>query len=138
MSKRNGNLAVGGLLLAGMGYLLGILTAPKAGKETRKDIQKTAVKAKTEAEKRLKKLTAELSDLVDQATNQAKKLSAVARKELLKAVELATDAKDKARNVLSAFHEGESDNKELQKAVDDANKAVDHLKKYLSKYGEAK
>lgn len=138
MGKRNGNLALGGLLLAGLGYLAGILTAPKSGKETRKDIQRSAVKAKQEAEKKLKQAHAELSDLVDKGKKSVQDMSAKAKEEVSGALEKAQIAKDRARAVLSAVHEGESDDKELQKAVDEANKAVDHLKKYITKHAVTK
>jgi len=132
--RRRGNLALGGLLLAGLGYVAGILTAPKSGKETRKDIQRTAVKAKSEAEKRLKAAHAELGDLVNQGTKKAKDLTAQARTELDKALEKAQATKDKVRDVLSAVHEGESDDKDLQKAILEADKAVSNLKKFVGKH----
>lgn len=138
MTKRRGNLAIGGLVMAGLGYVLGLLTAPKSGKETRKDIQETAAKAKTEAEKKLKAAHAELGDLVEQGTTRLKSLSFKARSELSKTLANAKNAKDKAKNVLSAIHEGESDDKELEKAIKEATRAVDHLKQYLSKNTTAK
>ena len=49
------------------GYLAGILTAPKSGKETREDIKDTAVKTYSEAEKQLKKLHTELNDVLAEA-----------------------------------------------------------------------
>lgn len=138
MSKKRGNLAIGGLILAGLGYLLGLLTAPKSGKETRKDIKDTAVKAKTEAERRLKAIHAELGELLEQGSNKLKGASSQAKDELSKALDKAKNAKDKARNVLSAVHEGESDDKELEKAIKEATKAVDHLKSYLAKDAKTK
>jgi len=49
MSK--GKLAIGALIGAGAGFVAGILTAPKSGKETRADIKSKAsdVKAKAKA-----------------------------------------------------------------------------------------
>lgn len=133
MVKRSGKIALGGVLLAGVGYLAGILTAPKSGKETRKDIQKTMARAKSEAEKNLKSLHAELGDLVEQGKKTAKTASASAKKEVQKAVDMGQNARDMAKNVLSAIHEGESDDKDLQKALTEANKAINHLKKYAGK-----
>lgn len=124
--------------MAGVGYLAGILTAPKSGKETRKDIKNTAVKAKTEAEKQLKQLHAELGDLVEKGKQQASKLTATAKKDAHKAVELGQQARNKAKQVLSALHEGESDDKDLQKAIDEAHKAVANLKKYATKNAKSK
>jgi len=42
-------------------------------------------------------------------------------------------AKEKAREILSAVHEGDADDKDLKKAVDEASKAVAHLRTYLKK-----
>jgi gas vesicle protein len=44
-----GKFAIGALLGAAAGFVAGILTAPKSGKETREDIKDTAVKAKNTA-----------------------------------------------------------------------------------------
>ena len=128
--------AVGTAIAAGVGYVAGVLTAPKSGKETRKDIQDKAVKAKTESEKKLKELNAELNNLIATAKTKAKSAQSGAKTELHKALDVAVGAKEKAREVISAFHEGESEDKDLQKAVTDVNKAIDHLKKYLNKHAE--
>jgi gas vesicle protein len=128
--------AVGTAIAAGIGYVAGVLTAPKSGKETRKDIHDTAVKAKTESEKKLKELNAELSKLIATTKSKAKGAQAGAKTELHKALDKAVGAKEKAREVISAFHEGESEDKDLQKAVTDVNKAIEHLKTYLDKHAK--
>lgn len=133
MAKRTGKLALGGVVLAGVGYLAGILTAPKSGKETQRDIQNAASKAKSEAEKKLKQLHAELGDLTEKGKQAAQSASATAQKEIHKAVDLGQQARDKAKQVLSAVHEGESDDKDLQKAIAEADKAANHLKKFVGK-----
>ncbi len=134
MGKSNGkNLAIGTLLAGLIGYLAGILTAPKSGKETRKDIQDKAIKAKTEAEKKLKSLHSELASLIESGMQKVASVKKSAQGELTAALEKATIAKEKARQVLSAVHEGGADDKDLQKAIDDVNSAIDHLKKYVTK-----
>jgi gas vesicle protein len=125
--------AIGAALAALAGYLTGLLTAPQSGKETRRDIKNTAVKGKTEAERELKKLHTELSELLSDAKGKSNDVSEKASKELTELVEKAKGAKEKARDVLSALHEGDAEDKELQKAIDDANKAVDHIRKFLKK-----
>ena len=138
MTKRPGRIALGGLLLAGLGYVVGILTAPKSGKETRKDIQSAAVKAKLEAEKDLKNAHAELTKLVNQTKSKAEGATTKAKNEVTKAVDLGQAAKDKVRVMLSAIHEGDSDNKDLQKALNEANKAISHLKNFITSNAKAK
>ena len=136
MPKRRGNIALGGLLLASVGYMIGILTAPKSGKETRRDIQQAALRAKRDSEKKLKDVHRELNELVDQGKQTAKNLKSRAKTELDKAVASGQTAREKVRTVLSAIHEGESDDKDLQKALAEANKAVKHLKTFVRKHAK--
>lgn len=133
MKKETKRIAVGTVLAAGIGYVTGILTAPKSGKETRKDIQDKAIQAKRESEKRLKALHSDLDRLITKAKKSVGDIKVTGQKDLEKAIALAVAAKDKAREVLSAVHEGGSDDKDLQNAIKDADNAIDHLKKFLSK-----
>ena len=133
MDKRTKKFAIGAVIAAAAGYVAGILTAPKSGKETRQDIKETAVKTYKVAEKELKELHTELTKLMDEAGKQAGKLQGSAQKNLDKAVETAKAAKAKARELLSAVHEGDADDKDLANAVKEAKKAVSHLKSYLKK-----
>lgn len=133
MRKKTRNITIGALAAAVAGYAAGVLTAPKSGKETRKDISNAAVKAKTQAEKSLKQLHSELEELLKTGTQKSKTLTAKAKTEFAAVLAKATDAKQKTREVLSSFHDGEADDKDLQKAVKEATQAVEHLKKYLAK-----
>src|SRR5690606_15383305 len=101
------------------GYVAGILTAPKSGKETRQDIKDTAVKGMREAERTLKKLHTELNDVLAEASERAGKLTGKAKEELETAANATRKAKETAREVLSAVHEGKAEDKELEKAVKD-------------------
>ena len=124
-------IAVG---LAGLaGYLAGILTAPKSGKETREDIKQAARTGMSEAEKQLKRALAELGELLDEARKRGGALSGRANKELTDLADKAKVAREKAREVLSAIHEGDAEDKDLQEAVQQANSAVQHLRTYLKK-----
>lgn len=125
--------ALGTLFAAAAGYIAGILTAPKSGKETREDIKVTAVKGKTEAEKQLKKLHTELNTILNRAKSEADSIKGKAREELDAAISKSYAVKEKAREVLSSVHEGTADDKDLKKAIDDANKSLEHLKTYLKK-----
>src|SRR5262245_28053982 len=127
MDKRAKKFAIGAVVAAAAGYVAGILTAPKSGKETRKDIKDTAVKTYSAAEKELKKLHTELSNVEDKAGKKATELKGTTQKNLDKAVAGAKVAKEKARQLLSAMHEGDADDKDLDNAVKEAKKAVDHL-----------
>lgn len=125
--------AIGAVIAAAAGYVAGILTAPKSGKETREDIKNTAVKTYKAAEKELKELHTELNKLLGEASRKASELKGSAQKNLDKAVTGAKVAKEKARELLSAVHEGDADDRDLAAAVKEAKKAADHLKSYLKK-----
>lgn len=119
-------LAIGSTVAAVAGYVAGILTAPKSGKETRADIKKTA-------EKDLKNLHTDLDKVINEAKSASKDASAKAQKELKELIVKAKDAKEKAREVLSAIHEGEAEDQDLNKAVKQANTSLKNLRNYLKK-----
>jgi|SRR5690606_2720309 len=134
MSKNVGRkIAVGAAIAGAVGYVAGVLTAPKSGKETRKDIKNAAVSAKTDAEKKLKELHSQLDRKIAAAKTKGKGLTGKAKTELDKAIEKTTSAKEKVREVLSALHEGDADDPELKKALTDAQKALKHLGTYIKK-----
>ncbi len=126
-------LAIGSTIAAAAGYVAGVLTAPKSGKDTRGDIKDVADRGMAGAEKELKKLHTELDKVIKEAKTASSKLSAKAQKELAQLLDKTKDTKEKVREVLSALHEGDAQDKDLKKAVKDANDALAHLKKYLKK-----
>jgi gas vesicle protein len=134
MDKRTKRWALGALIAAAAGYIAGLLTAPQSGKETRKDIKDAAERGMAEAEKQLKRLHTQMADTISQAKDKADTLKGNAKKDLQTAIDKTTVVKEKARELLSALHEGGAEDKDLRKAIDDANKAVDHLKTYLKKH----
>src|SRR6185312_2409413 len=93
--KRKGvsgkKVALFGTVAATAGYLAGVLTAPKSGKETRQGIKNTAETGFAEAEKDLKKLSAELNKVVKDAKGSGEKLGVKAQKELGELVDRAKD-----------------------------------------------
>lgn len=136
MGRKNNNskfMALGAVVAAGVGYAAGLLTAPKSGKDTRKDIAHGANKTKVKADKQLKKLHSELSDLIKEGDAKAKGAKTKASKELKESVAKAKVAKEKAREILSAIHEGGSDDPNLQKAIKEVQAAKKNLGKYLKK-----
>lgn len=124
-------LAIGAAISAVLGYLAGILTAPKSGKETREDIKNKAHETYAAAEKELKKLHTELTDVIDEVSDRI--TSFRNSKEVTTALDQGRDAKQKAREVLSALHDGEAEDKDLQKAIKDATAAIEHLRDFLQK-----
>ena len=135
MSKEDATkkIAIGTAIAAVAGYVAGVLTAPKSGRETREDIKQNAQKGLKEAEKQLKGLHTELDKLIVQAKESSEDLSSRTQKELTNLLDKAKDSKEKAREMLSGLHEGEADDADLKKAIGDATKAIEHLRNYLSK-----
>lgn len=136
MAKDNNTgkkIAIGAAVAGVAGFVTGILTAPKSGKETRKDIKNTANNVKREAEKKLKELSAELTDLIGKGQKLAKEQGGKAKAGLDIALKQAQDAQLKVKVVISALKSGETDEPELKKAIAEAKKARDELVKYFKK-----
>lgn len=124
-------IAVGALVAGVAGYITGILTAPKSGKETREDIAEKATDLKNEGAERLEDLRDELDDLINTAKDKTVALSARAREEFNEAVVAAKDAKSKAGTVLKAVKTGEAEDPDLNKAIKQAAQAKKNLGKYF-------
>ena len=134
MAKENHTgqkLAIGALIAGAAGYIAGILTAPKSGKQTRDDIASKADEVKLEAEAQLKQAHDELDQLIKDTKTKTIALSAQAREEFNETVVKAKDAKDKASTVLKALKSGEAQDPELSKAIKQAKLAGKNLGKYL-------
>jgi len=134
MSKDSKKFAIGALVAAGAGYLTGILTAPKSGKETREDIKDVAIKAKHETEKTLKLLHTEVTEQIDRAKNIANKVHKSSKEELDGMVAAALSAKEKARDMITALRDGDVEDADLKSAIKDVNLAITHLRAYLDKH----
>jgi len=133
MSKdANRKWAVGAVIAGIAGFIAGILTAPKSGKETREDIKDTANRVVSEAEKQLKKLHSEMNVVMEDAKQLLSGKTGKAREDISKAVGVAKDKQLKVKELLSALRDGgASDNPELKKALKEAGSALDHLKTFL-------
>ncbi len=125
--------AVGAAFAAAAGYVVGTLTAPKSGKDSRQTIKDSATQGVAEAEKQLQKVQDELKGLLDDASTRGDKLSKKAQEEYEDISSKAGDAKSKTADVLTALRKGTADDKELQRALNDAKTAVKHLRKFLTK-----
>ena len=138
MSKDNnhtgGKVALGAALAAAAGYIAGLLTAPKSGKETREDIKQKANEMYVAAEKELKKLHTELNEKLEQASVRLGELKEQGGQKFEEVLEQSKRAKDKVREMLSGLHEGNNvKDDDLKKAISEATKAVDNLRNFLKK-----
>jgi gas vesicle protein len=131
-NKKTGEKIVFGTLVAAtVGYVVGLLTAPKSGKETREQIKDTSVKAIKEAETELKDLYKELSEAVKMSEGKLKVVSAKGKTEAKKYLDEANTAMENVKTMLTALREGDAEDPDLKKAIKQANNAKDHLVAYF-------
>lgn len=133
MNKNGKRFALVSILAAGAGYVAGILTAPKSGKETRHDIAGAAGKARSQAEHSLKQMNKELDDLLTKSKRKGSELKASAKAEFDSKLATAQATKEKIRVMLSAVHEGDASDEDLDRAVKEGRQAIKHLKTYFAK-----
>lgn len=124
-------IAVGSALAGIAGYLAGILTAPKSGDQTRKDILRKAEDIKMDAEGQLSDMNEELKGLIKQTKVKTMALNSSARAEFNEAVVKAKDAQNKAAQVLKAAKAGEATDPDLNKAVKQSRQAIKNLAKFF-------
>lgn len=132
--KKGSKFALFAVGAAAAGYVAGLLTAPKSGRETRQDIHDKALETKEQLGVKLESVSKDLSSAIAAGKSRLKSLESTAKLEVEKAISTAVLAKDKAKDVMTAIKTGEADDKDLKNAVKDVNKAIDNLKKYLDKH----
>ena len=124
-------IAIGAALAGAVGYITGLLTAPKSGKETREDIADAAWDVRDNVEGQLRNVSDELKDLIEQTRTKTIALSSQAREDFNETVVKAKDAQNKATTILKAAKSGQASDPELNKAVKQARQAIKSLSKYL-------
>ncbi|MEX2006941.1 MAG: YtxH domain-containing protein [Candidatus Saccharimonadales bacterium] len=124
-------LALGALIAGAAGYVTGILTAPKSGKQTRQDVIDKAGEIKSEAEDQLQKAHDELNSALKNAKTKTVALGTQAKAEFNETVIRAKDARNKTAELLKAARAGEADDPELNKAIKQAKQARKNLANYF-------
>ena len=132
MNKDTRNVGIA--IIAGLaaGYALGLLTAPKSGKDTREDIKELSTKAYKAAESRLKESYEDLSDVIASASQQAKKLGVKGRKELDVLLAAAHEAQGRVKQLIASLRRGEATPQQFDDAVIAAQVAKDELKDFIA------
>lgn len=136
MADTNGSgrkVAIGALVAGAAGYVAGILTAPKSGKDTRQDIVEKTDEVKDQTVAELKVAQAELNKMLNAVKSKSLALNASAREEFNETVIRAKDARNKSAHVLKAIKAGESDDRQLNMAIKNLNQAKKNLGRYLKK-----
>lgn len=117
MSK--GKFAVGALVAAAAGFVAGILTAPKSGKETREDLKYAALKAKdtvvAEAEKAKDVAVKKSKEAQGKAEEVYKDVRGKAEDVAGDVVEKATDLKDRTAQAVEGAKKGFKKNPKAKK-----------------------
>lgn len=132
MSKNKADkLALGAIIGGIAGYITGVLTAPKSGKQTRTDIVDKVESVKDGAENQLQDAVDELNGTINNLKLKGVALSAKARSEYDETLVKSKDAQNKATQVLKAVKAGEANDPELNKAIRQARQAAKNLSKYL-------
>ncbi len=131
--RKEGKWALGAIAAAGVGYVTGILTAPRSGFRTRKRLAKSASKARIDGEKQLKNLLKDLSAMIDETDKKIQKARKGANAEAKKQLASAKKTKEKTKLILSALHNGDAEDPDLKKTIAEAKKAKDNLSKFLKK-----
>jgi gas vesicle protein len=111
-------LAIGAAIAGAVGFVAGILTAPKSGKETRKDIENKAGAIVESAEEQLQKAHDELDSLMKGAKEKTLSLGSKARSQYNESLLKAKDAKNKASALLKAVKVGRADDKAGQASAE--------------------
>lgn len=135
MAKKDNNtvkkIAIGTAIASVAGYIAGVLTAPKSGKDTRSDIAGKAGDIKQSSIDQLQDLSDNMHQMLKTAKAKTSGMSASARAEFNEAVIRAKDAQNKTVHVLKAVKAGESSDADLNKAIKQTDQALKNLKKYL-------
>ena len=125
--------AIGSSLAALAGFLAGLLSAPKSGKEIRTDIKAASDRSRLDAEAELKQLNNDLGRVIKEATQKKDAFTGKAEDELKNLVDKGEVTNAKVREIISAIHEGDAQDQDLKRAIKSARSALEHLKDYLSK-----
>jgi gas vesicle protein len=133
MAKNLKKITGGAVVGAIVGFVTGILTAPKSGKETRLDIKNATERSVVAGEKKLKSVHTELVEVIDKSNKLLEENTGRAHKQINEVIGDAQKIKQKVRELLSAIHEGDVDDKDLKAVVDEAEKIIGHLKSFFSK-----
>ena len=130
-NKTAGKALVGAVVAGAAGYVAGVLTAPKSGKQTRKQLAEKANEMRGDTEDQLKKTVDELKEMLDKAKDKTMTLSSQAKEEYNETVLRAKDAQKKGSEMIAALKAGKADDPELDKAIKQAKQAKKNLAKFL-------
>jgi len=132
MADKDGRkIAIGALIAAAAGYVAGILSAPRSGKQTREIVKDKTLEVKKDLEKEVKIAQEELSKKI----KIAQEMVATESKEIKKEIDLVLDnakkVEKKARQTIKAVKEGQASDPDLSRALNEVNASIEHFKKFV-------
>ena len=133
MSNSKGKIAISALIAGAIGYGIGILTAPKSGKETRDDVKVAAQNYSKKVEQRLQNYHNELTELLAEAKITGMNYRGKARVELDKLLDVAVEARHRVNLAISALQKGDKVDTELESAITEADESIKKLKDFVEK-----
>ena len=135
MAKKNvfKKVAAGAAIAGAIGYVAGVLSAPKSGKQTRAELKVKGSKDFELTEDKLKILCTQLGELISAAKDEAGTLSGRNLKRFESALSRAELTRDKLNTFANALKSGSTEDKDLDKAIKEAEKAIAHAKTFLLK-----
>jgi len=131
--RKESKLALGAALATGIGFVAGILSAPRSGWRTRQKLAKSASKARVDSEKQLKQLYSDLQNLIKESETRVKKSKIKVDKEFKKQLENSKKTRVKVKMLLSAIHGGEATDPDLKNMLLEAKNAKTNLSNFLKK-----
>lgn len=116
------------LRLVAVGYVLGLLTAPRSGKRTRTKI-KNSKDLVADIEKDLKDVYSQTKEVLAKLAQEDPRVT----EDFKKLKEQAISSQSKVKDLLSAIHGHDNFDTDLVSTMKEAKKALNSLKDYLSK-----
>lgn len=132
MSHKDGRkIAIGALIAAAAGYVAGILSAPRSGKQTRELVKDKTLEVKADLESDVKKAQQELSKKIEVAQLMLESESKEIKKEIENVLQNAKKVEKKAKQTIRAVKDGKAKDPDLNKALDEVNSSLEHFKKFI-------
>lgn len=119
----------GGFRLVALGYALGVITAPRSGKQTRRRIKKSTKKSVRDIERDLKTVYSQTKATLNIVAKDNPEVTA----KIKNAKEAAQKSQSKVKNLLSAIHGQDNVDDDLEAALKDAKSVLQDLKQFITK-----
>jgi flagellar biosynthesis/type III secretory pathway protein FliH len=121
-------------LVAGVGFLSGLVSLRGHGKQISKQFAETSQAQQKAVERELKKLSTDLDKLIKQAKSDNLNLSPKVNQQLKELVIKGDKANKLIKEILTDFFDNKPVDYDLAEAIKDAKMALKHINNYLKIY----